>query len=223
MYCVEVVDCFFKAQKPYTQTMGGMLMKRRLTEVQRLSLLLALLVTSYGRAVFPQEAASWNTTSIASIALLVVVGGFLTWFLVRLIRRSAKKRPLKGSEPGVYVSTTPGTKPFGLVVVVLYTLIAGVLGVIAGVLAIAVGELVDALFLPVGVLFLAAGYGLWSTQRWGLNLARGIYLVAILLGVVTASISGISTTTDWLGVVEIAVEIAVTIYLFRPQAREFFE
>ncbi len=185
--------------------------------------MLGLLVVSYSRPVLSQRAEGLNTTSIASIALFVVVGGFLAWFLVRLIRRSAKKSPIKGSKTGVYASTTAGKKPFGLVVVVLYTLIAAAYEVISGFFAMAASEFAYAIFLPLGVLDLAVAYGLWTMQKWGLNLARAIYLVGILLGVVTVSITGISTTTDLLIVVEIVIGVLVLIYLFRPQTGALFQ
>ena len=129
---------------------------------------------------------------------------------------------MKNNKLGVYVSTTEGKRPFGLVLAVIYTLIAGSLSVIAGVLGIAVSELVDAIFLPVGVLFLAAAYGLWTTQKWGLTLARGVYLVSIVLGIASLSTTGISTSTDLLSAGEVALDILVTIYLFRPQTKILF-
>lgn len=66
-----------------------------------------------------------------------------------------KKSPMKGSKTGVYASTTPGRKPFGLVVVVLYTLIAAAYEVISGFFAMAASEFAYAIFLPLGVLDLA--------------------------------------------------------------------
>jgi len=121
-------------------------------------------------------------------------------------------------------------KPLSLVLIVIYTVIVGILGVIAGVLGLVAGELVSIdvaitsiLLLPVGVLLLAAAYGLWTKQKWGLTLARGIYLVSLVLDIASVLISGISTTSELFSVVEIILEILVIIYLFRPETQALFQ
>ena len=200
-------------------------MRRRLTEVQYLLIVLALLVISYGRPVFPQEAASASGTLIASIASFVVVGGFLVWFLVRILRQSARKGPMKDNKLGVYVSTTAGKRPFGLVLVVVYTLISGVIGLI---ITLTRSELYAAGATTIGtllvaVLLLVVVYGLWTTRKWGLKLARGVYLVSIVLGIASLSTARISTSTDLFSAVTVALDILVTIYLFRPQTKALFQ
>ncbi|MCK4391616.1 DUF2127 domain-containing protein [Candidatus Bipolaricaulota bacterium] len=131
---------------------------------------------------------------------------------------------MKDNKLGVHVSTTEGQRPFGLMLVIVYTLISGVMGFVITLTgselytdgATSIGALL------VSFLFLALLYGLWTTQKWGLTFARGVYIVSIVLGIASLSTSGISTSPDLLTAGTVALDILVTIYLFRPQTKTLF-
>ena len=132
---------------------------------------------------------------------------------------------MKDDKLGVYVPTTEGKRPFGLVLVIVYTLISGVIGVIIGLTG---SELYTAGVTTISTLLvvfflLAVVYGLWTTQKWGLNLARGFYIVGIVWEIVSLSTAEISTSTGLLSAGGVVLDILVIIYLFRPQTKILFQ
>ena len=135
-------------------------------------------------------------------------------------------------------------RPFGLVWVVFYWIIAGVvclpagyvLGAMGGALGgtaeitggmfgsrgfTSAGALVGALFellglllFHYGLLLLVACYGLWTFRRWGLSLARGLAVASVVLNVVVFIISLISRAGIVATLVGAVTSVGILVYLY---------
>ncbi len=99
-------------------------------------------------------------------------------------------RAQEGQGPAPFaLAGYPRPRPFGLVLVVIYTalgaslmVVAAALGFLAGAMTEDLGTLIPAmLYALLGTLGLAACYGLWTSQRWGLNLTIFLYVLYILV------------------------------------------
>ena len=81
------------------------------------------------------------------------------------------------------------------------------------------------LVIAVGVLLLAACYGIWSAQNWGLNLAKGLYIVSIPLSIISV-VTGPEGPSDGavaLTVVSIAIYVVVLWHLFKGEVQDLFQ
>ncbi|TVT48407.1 MAG: hypothetical protein FHK82_17750 [Sedimenticola thiotaurini] len=85
-------------------------------------------------------------------------------------------------------------KPVGIVLIAIYSALSGLLLFGAGalmMLASAVPDmpiwitLLGVIFMALGVFLLAVMYGLWSTQKWGLKIAKWLYVISIPLGIIS--------------------------------------
>ena len=110
------------------------------------------------------------------------------------------------------------SKPAGLVVIALYSALVGLAAMlIGGAVFSGVGFFVAAL----GVLLLASTYGLWTVQPWGRSCAWWLYAAFIPLGVL-AIFQRLSTGNTVLQVLGIAIDIAVLVYLGKPEVQRLF-
>jgi uncharacterized membrane protein (DUF2068 family) len=148
-------------------------------------------------------------------------------------------------QPGALQALHPpaGSKrPFGMVFIVFYWVISGVLAVLGGLaltwgtrflgamnegpreifhspqmtasamLALAIMELVGVLAFLLGVMYMVASFGLWTYRKWGLQLSRVLAVVSVVL----YALSFIATLYTRSGIVSsvAALVIAVGIMAF---------
>jgi len=167
--------------------------------------------------------------SIFSIVILVAIAGVIVWLGARRIRRSNQNRTAIG--PNVSGLAASGRRPSGLVAIVIYSTLWGLVGSFFGILGMIGGSALESdlvvvlsfFSLALGILLLTAAYGLWTVQRWGLTLARCLYGVAIPLDVAQYLSGEGGGSLGVVYVVDIVVSIAVLLYLFRPYTKELFK
>ena len=137
---------------------------------------------------------------------------------------------IEGERSAARVHLAPGESkaPAALMVAIAYTLRSGVLSIALALMAdtpysTGVTSSTDLVaFLIAGLLMFWVAYGLWRRRKWGLALARVVYVVSTLAGVVMLSSTVIYTGAGMYLAVEIALDILVVVYLFRPQTKALF-
>lgn len=131
--------------------------------------------------------------------------------------------------------TTDRTKPLGIILVILYTLIGGFgalfvgalafVGVTVGLPAITVVYMV--MCTAIGIFSLAAVYGLWTLQPWGLKLAFWLYVVSIPFNIIAIFpvLPGteFTTTNTVMAIVAVALAAWVILYLSRLEVALMYE
>jgi uncharacterized membrane protein (DUF2068 family) len=110
------------------------------------------------------------------------------------------------------------SKPAALVVIALYSALAGLAAILIGAtVPSGVGFAIAAL----GALLLAAAYGLWTLQPWGRAYAWWLYAACIPLGVL-AIFQQMSAGNALFQVLGIAIDIVVLVYLGKPELQRLF-
>ena len=144
--------------------------------------------------------------------------------------------PHSPNQPTNIIPPSHFKKPMGIVLVVIYTALSGVLSLLAFVLAIsALGILAVAhvkastflilqtfLGLPFGVLALATAYGLWSFQTWGYTLAKLLYPLVIAYDLITILAHLSAKNIIVLQLAEIGFAIWIFVYLLKPQTKALY-
>ncbi len=128
------------------------------------------------------------------------------------------------------------SKPLGIVLIALYSGIAGLLAVPAGCTSMvasglpgigATYSILSFLFMGYGVALLAATYGLWTIQPWGRDFAWWLYVAAIPLGVLfifpvfPGQMMSLGNTI--LQLIGIALDVWIISYLGQPGVESLFE
>jgi uncharacterized membrane protein (UPF0136 family) len=115
-------------------------------------------------------------------------------------------------------------RPPGLVLVVLWLAIDGVLSLIAGIIGLVASDpisskivMLAALLLSIGIVLLVAAYGLWTLQRWGLRLTKVILVISIVVGVLDVALGG-----KMAYLIQTALEVVAFMYLIRPETNALF-
>jgi len=148
-------------------------------------------------------------------------------------------------------SSHSSQRPFGIVFIVIWTIISGIgylflsvyIGIIGGFIAGAVGSLTGSevvgtviavltiLFFLLGVLMISGAIGLWQLAEWGRQLIIWTRAVELLIGFVTLGIGsaeeirrmGISSVLMINGLFEIVVSIIIISYLVREETKVLFQ
>lgn len=117
-------------------------------------------------------------------------------------------------------------RPGGVVAIVIYTAILGVVSVVGGIAGLGLVNLdgTDQLgilylvLLLAGVLALTTVYGLWTFQRWGLVVARALYVLWILVDIGFLLVGEGTVLT----IVELILAVVVLSYLLHPRVHKVF-
>ena len=124
----------------------------------------------------------------------------------------------------------PSGMPIGIVLIVVYSAFSGVLYLIAGVPPLFLAQFSGGLaflgivFIAVGVLLLAACYGLWSAQTWGINLAKGLYIVSIPLDIISMFVGPGEPSHGLVALTVVFVAAVVVLcYLFIGDVQDQFQ
>lgn len=118
-------------------------------------------------------------------------------------------------------------KPLGIILIAVYTGFGAFLALAGGVPSMLAGRLVlGAAFLSIvligyGVLAAATTYGVWTLEKWGYELAKILYIIAIPFGVV-ALVLDRSAGNVLMQLVGIAVAAKILVYLFKPETEAVF-
>ena len=126
-------------------------------------------------------------------------------------------------------------KPFGVVLIVIYTAINGVLSFIDSIIAFFTGTilagqdfellvtLLGIVFLICGVLSLAACYGMWALQTWGPSVAKILYLIYLSLGIIEIVAWEMTASNVISQLFVIAFAIWILFYLEKPETKSLYQ
>ena len=125
-------------------------------------------------------------------------------------------------------------KPAGIVLIAIYSGLFALAGLPMGCTVAFVGlpgasvmVLVGSLLASLAVFMLAAAYALWTLQAWGRAYTWWLYLACIPLGLMAIFPvfpgQQMSAGNTALQVIGIAIDLAVLVYLSRPEIKALFK
>lgn len=119
-------------------------------------------------------------------------------------------------------------KPLGIILIIVYSVISALMGLS---LSIGVFTIISIMSVPIwiylvtittftsSIFLLASVYGLWTYQRWGLNLVLLLYIIQIPLSAIlifpTFPGDSVTTPNTILQLTSIAISFSVLFYLLR--------
>jgi len=119
-------------------------------------------------------------------------------------------------------------RPRGVTLIAIYTAIGAVFSLLVGVPQLLTGEatavalISGVVFTTLGVPFVVTVYGLWILKRWGYKLARGIYVVSVVLGCFSL-FSNLTLGNIIIQGITIPLAVWILIYLNRVGLKALFE
>lgn len=127
-------------------------------------------------------------------------------------------------------------RPWGLVLIAIYSAFAGILSIIICTIALLVSAFPEfplwlmALAIAdglIGCLLLVATYGLWTWQSWGASLTYNLYGISIVLSVISIFPIGpyaqFSVNNTVLQLVSITIALNISIYLKKHHIQHLFK
>ncbi|PCI54480.1 MAG: hypothetical protein COB36_09945 [Alphaproteobacteria bacterium] len=123
---------------------------------------------------------------------------------------------------------TTKPKPLGIILVIVYSTITGLLNILLSFSVLAVASIIPIpifvylLFVVVfasSIFLLASVYGLWTYQEWGLKLAQVLYAISIPLSIILIfpilPESSMTTFNTVFQLMSVSISFAVLMYLIR--------
>ncbi|HET7149427.1 MAG TPA: DUF2127 domain-containing protein [Candidatus Nitrosopolaris sp.] len=119
------------------------------------------------------------------------------------------------------------SRPFGVTIIAILIIIAGVISLFIGIGAVAIGPLIGLVFVVIGAISLALGvaylvmaYGLWKGKGWAWTISTIILFIGIVIDII--SLPRRSTGDIVSSIVSIAINAVILYYLYRPHVKAYF-
>ena len=133
------------------------------------------------------------------------------------------------------------TRPTGVTILAVLSLIGGIFSVLAGLLALMGGAMIGAavggsegaavgglffilavISLATGILYIAFAYGAWTLKPWGWALGIIAALASLVLTAITIVTSGDMMAALTGSIISIAIAVVILFYLNQPNVKAAF-
>ena len=115
------------------------------------------------------------------------------------------------------------SRPFGVTIIAILIIIAGVISLLIGIGSVAIGPLIGLVFvvtgaisLALGVAYLVMAFGLWKGKGW----AWTISTIVLIIGIISLPRRSAGDIVS--SIVSIAINAVILYYLFRPHVKAYF-
>jgi uncharacterized membrane protein (DUF2068 family) len=119
------------------------------------------------------------------------------------------------------------SRPFGVTIIAILIIIAGVISLLIGIGSVAIGPLIGLVFvvtgaisLALGVAYLVMAYGLWKGKGWAWTISTIVLFIGIVIDII--SLPRRSEGDIVSSIVSIAINAVILYYLFRPHVKAYF-
>jgi uncharacterized membrane protein (DUF2068 family) len=119
------------------------------------------------------------------------------------------------------------SRPFGVTIIAILIIIAGVISLLIGIGSVAIGPLIDLVFvvtgaisLALGVAYLVMAYGLWKGKGWAWTISTIVLFIGIVIDIISLPRRSAGDIVS--SIVSIAINAVILYYLFRPHVKAYF-
>ena len=119
------------------------------------------------------------------------------------------------------------SRPFGVTIIAILIIIAGVISLLIGIGSVAIGPLIGLVFvvtgaisLALGVAYLVMAFGLWKGKGWAWTISTIVLFIGIVIDMISLPRRSVGDIVS--SVVSIAINAVILYYLFRPHVKAYF-
>jgi len=119
------------------------------------------------------------------------------------------------------------SRPFGVTIIAILIIIAGVISLLIGIGSVAIGPLIGLVFvvtgaisLALGVAYLVMAFGLWKGKGWAWTISTIVLFIGIVIDMISLPRRSAGDTVS--SIVSIAINAVILYYLFRPHVKAYF-
>jgi hypothetical protein len=119
------------------------------------------------------------------------------------------------------------SRPFGVTIIAILIIIAGVISLLIGIGSVAIGPLIGLVFvvtgaisLALGVAYLVMAYGLWKGKGWAWTISTIVLFIGIVIDIISLPRRSAGDIVS--SIVSIAINAVILYYLFRPHVKAYF-
>ncbi len=119
------------------------------------------------------------------------------------------------------------SRPFGVTIISILIIIAGVISLLIGIGSVAIGPLIGLVFvvtgaisLALGVAYLVMAFGLWKGKGWAWTISTIVLFIGIVIDMISLPRRSAGDIVS--SIVSIAINAVILYYLFRPHVKAYF-
>lgn len=119
------------------------------------------------------------------------------------------------------------SRPFGVTIIAILIIIAGVISLLIGIGSVAIGPLIGLVFvvtgaisLALGVAYLVMAYGLWKGKGWAWTISTIVLFIGIVIDIISLPRRSAGDIVS--SIVSVAINAVILYYLFRPHVKAYF-
>ncbi len=119
------------------------------------------------------------------------------------------------------------SRPFGVTIIAILIIIAGVVSLLIGIGSVAIGPLIGLVFvvtgaisLALGVAYLVMAFGLWKGKGWAWTISTIVLFIGIVIDMISLPRRSAGDIVS--SIVSIAINAVILYYLFRPHVKAYF-
>ncbi|HYT02956.1 MAG TPA: hypothetical protein VEL70_08590 [Candidatus Acidoferrum sp.] len=119
------------------------------------------------------------------------------------------------------------SRPFGVTIIAILIIIAGVISLLIGIGSVAIGPLIGLVFvvtgaisLALGVAYLVMAFGLWKGKGWAWTISTIVLFIGIVIDMISLPRRSAGDIVS--SIVSIAINAVILYYLFRPHVKAYF-
>lgn len=119
------------------------------------------------------------------------------------------------------------SRPFGVTIIAILIIIAGVISLLIGIGSVAIGPLIGLVFvvtgaisLALGVAYLVMAFGLWKGKGWAWTISTIVLFIGIVIDMISLPRRSAGDIVS--SIVSIAINAVILYYLFRPHVKTYF-
>jgi len=119
------------------------------------------------------------------------------------------------------------SRPFGVTIIAILIIIAGVVSLLIGIGSVAIGPLIGLVFvvtgaisLALGVAYLVMAFGLWKGKGWAWSISTIVLFIGIVIDMISLPRRSAGDIVS--SIVSIAINAVILYYLFRPHVKAYF-
>ena len=119
------------------------------------------------------------------------------------------------------------SRPFGVTIIAILIIIAGVISLLIGIGSVAIGPLIGLVFvvtgaisLALGVAYLVMAFGLWKGKGWAWTISTIVLFIGIVIDIISLPRRSAGDIVS--SIVSIAINAVILYYLFRPHVKAYF-
>ena len=119
------------------------------------------------------------------------------------------------------------SRPFGVTIISILIIIAGVISLLIGIGSVAIGPLIGLVFvvtgaisLALGVAYLVMAFGLWKGKGWAWTISTIVLFIGIVIDMISLPRRSAGDIVS--SIVSIAINALIIYYPYRPHVKAYF-